>query len=116
MQQITKQKFDWEPGVKVRGSALRNEYGEFFFFPEQTGSRGKQEKQVFEDGDIALFESKKGWFKVTIKFTKHQDLLTTIQEFLKKISASALLIRGYLEGSLKAQQKKRQTKKQKNTK
>lgn len=101
MQQITKQKFDWEPGVKVRGSALRNEYGEFFFFPEQTGSRGKQEKQIFEDGDIALFESKKGWYKVTIKFTKHAELIDTIKELFAKVSASALLIRGYLEGSLK---------------
>lgn len=39
-------KVDFPIGQKVRGYGLLNEYGEFDFIPEQTGSRQGQKKVV----------------------------------------------------------------------
>ena len=52
-------KRDMPVGQKVRGYGLLNEYGEFEFFPEQTGTRPTQMKLLYESEDLVLHRCKK---------------------------------------------------------
>ena len=52
-------KMNMEPGKKYRGYALLNEYGEFDFVPEQTGTRAGLIKVVKEGDGFSVKESKK---------------------------------------------------------
>lgn len=48
-----------EPGKRYRGYGFVNEFGEFQFVPEDTGSRAGREKCVLENDGLRVSETKK---------------------------------------------------------
>lgn len=54
-----RQKIDFEPGKKYPGYGILNEYGEFEFIPEQTGSRKGTMKQIKQTKEYTLSQTKK---------------------------------------------------------
>lgn len=85
-----KKKLDLEPGKKYRGYALLNEYGEFEFSPENTGSRSGSIKTIKETETYILSTSKK---KVMIHIRLErvgglklvQKLLATVNEVITEL-------------------------------
>lgn len=67
-------KIDLPVGKKVRGYGLLNEFGEFEFTPEQTGSRPDGMKLVVEKEDYKLFECKKT-LRLVVKVPKGDSYL-----------------------------------------
>lgn len=53
------QKLTLPIGQKIRGYGLLNEYGEFDFIPEQTGTRQGQQKLVKQADDYTISTTKK---------------------------------------------------------
>lgn len=47
-----------EPGKRYRGYGFVNEYGEFQFVPEDTGSRAGREKCVMDNEGLRVTETK----------------------------------------------------------
>ena len=54
-----KQVKDMQPGVKYPGYGFINEYGEFQFTPQETGSRKEQKKLVKEDENSSVYRTAK---------------------------------------------------------
>lgn len=85
-----KKRLDLEVGKKYRGYGVLNEYGEFEFLPEQTGSRSGSIKQVKETETYILSTSKK---KVMIHIRLErvsglklvQKLLSTVNEIISDL-------------------------------
>lgn len=83
-----RKKLDLEPGRKYRGYALLNEYGEFEFTPENTGSRSGSIKTLKETERYIISTSKKkvfihirlervGGFKLIKKFLETSTEVVT---------------------------------------
>ncbi len=72
-----KTRMTMEPGVRYRGYASINEFGEISFTPEQKGSRPSNLSIVYRDEHITLYESK-FLFKVSVQVPKSNDMLTAI--------------------------------------
>lgn len=68
-----KLKKDFPVGQKVKGYGLLNEYGEFEFVPEQTGSRKGQTK-VIKSGEDYTLSSTKNSVIVHINIKKDRSL------------------------------------------
>jgi hypothetical protein len=67
------------PGVKYKGYGMLNDYKEFIFTPEKTGSRAGREKilQSWDDMEMSLKETK-NYLIVSMKLakgTKENDLV-----------------------------------------
>lgn len=85
-----RKKLELEPGKKYRGYALLNEYGEFDFTPENTGSRSGSIKTIKETESYILSTSRK---KVMIHIRLErvsglklvQKLLTTVNEVITEL-------------------------------
>lgn len=82
-----KKKVDFEVGKKVRGYGLLNEYGEFEFTPEATGSRQGQMKTI-KSTDTYDLRTTRNLLIVHIRIPKVkgfkliQTLLTTVNELI----------------------------------
>lgn len=85
-------KFQLQPGVKYRGTAWINEYGEFQFIPQQKGSKPSNFKVVHQDEDFAIYESAHLW-QVRVSFPK-KDLDTV--NFLHVFTSACNKLVGYL--------------------
>ncbi len=72
-----KTRMTMEPGIRYRGYASINEFGEISFTPEQKGSRPSNLTIVYRDDNITLYESKH-LFKVSVQVAKNNDTLTAM--------------------------------------
>jgi len=81
-----------EPGIRYRGYASINEYGEISFTPEQKGSRPSNLSIVYRDDHITLYESKY-LMKVSVQVPKTNDMLTSI---VNKLTDAVSLTLRYL--------------------
>ncbi len=73
-------KTDFPIGQKVPGYGLLNEFGEFDFIPEQTGSRQGQTKLIKSNEDFTLSETKKK-ILVHVRLDKKAKKLELLKEF-----------------------------------
>lgn len=86
-------KVDFPVGQKVKGYGVLNEYGEFEFTPEQTGSRAGQIKQLKQGDGYAISYSKK---RVIIHLNiAKKDSLGMIKELMSKVSAVICTLKTY---------------------
>ena len=85
-----KKKLDLVPGQKYRGYALLNEYGEFEFTPENTGSRAGAIKTIVQKDEYTLSSTKK-FVIVHIRLDREkglklvQKLLSTVNDIISQI-------------------------------
>lgn len=81
---MTKQKFDFPVGQKVRGYGMLNEYGEFEFLPEQTGIRKGSTKLLKETEKYTISTTKKKLL-VYIRLEKEKRL-PLIKSYLTEVN------------------------------
>ena len=65
-------KIIFKQGVKYRGFAFINEYGEWAFRPHKPSDNPNGMKIVMEIDNDTLYESSNMW-KLTLRFNKHED-------------------------------------------
>lgn len=87
-------KVDFPVGQKVRGYGLLNEYGEFDFIPEQTGSRQGQTKLIKSNDEYTLSETKK-YVLVHFRLPKMESKLDFIKSFLKVFNNALTDLKDY---------------------
>ena len=67
---MSKKKLDMEPGKRYRGYGLINEYGEFIFEQEDTGSHAGREKCICAKEGIKVTQTKN---LIIIKFNLQRE-------------------------------------------
>lgn len=72
-------KIKLEPGIKYKGYAVLNEFGEINFTPSQVGSRPDSKKIIVEESDHTIYNTK-NWILVSLRIKK--DL-----PYVKRITA-----------------------------
>ncbi len=55
---MSKQLVEYQQGVKYPGYGILNEFGEFTFIPQETGSRKEQKKCLVEDKEYTVYYTK----------------------------------------------------------
>lgn len=88
---MEKTKIVMEPGVRYRGSAWINEFGEIHFMPEQKGSRPTNMRIVWTEGDTTIYESRK-FFRISVQVPKQANIM---QVLLDKVSSASLTLARY---------------------
>lgn len=73
-----------EPGVKYKGYAMLNEYGEIQFTPEQTGANKGKYSIVKETDDYSIAVTKK--FIILRERVEKKNGLPLIHDFLKTVN------------------------------
>lgn len=86
-------KFNFPVGRKVKGYGVLNEYGEFDFIPEQTGSRNGVVKLIKAGEGFSVKHTQK-CVMVHITIDKG-DKLTTLKKFMQMSSQVLLILRDY---------------------
>ena len=89
-----KQKKDLTPGIRYRGYGFINEYGEFQFEPEDTGSRQGQTKFVVQNEDFTVAETAK-YVLVRAKVEKAGTSVDRLKKFLKIFNELISIFRDY---------------------
>lgn len=89
-----KKKVDFVVGKKYRGYGYVNEFGEFEFTPEDTGSRLGAIKRVFSGEGWVMSESKNHYL-FNIKIKKSASRLEIIGSFFKVVDTIMRKIRSY---------------------
>jgi len=87
-----KTRMTMEPGIRYRGYASINEFGEISFTPEQKGTRPQNLSIVYRDDHITIYESKH-LFKVSVQVPKTNDTLTSM---VNKLSEAVSLSLHYI--------------------
>ena len=80
---MIKKKFDFPVGKKVKGYGLLNEFGEFDFFPEQTGSHPNSMKVIVDNPNFTIYRCKKK-LKVVLNLETSQNRIELFQQFASK--------------------------------
>lgn len=70
-----------QQGVKYRGYGFINEFNEFQFVPEQTGSRAQQRKLVKEEDGFSVYKSAKSII-IHIRVDRPDNRNTLVAKFL----------------------------------
>lgn len=89
-----KTKRDLTPGVKYRGYGFVNEFGEFTFEPEETGSRAGQMKLVLVKNGFSIIESKK-YILVRLKIDKGESSKDRLKQLFKHFNELITVFREY---------------------
>jgi len=89
-----KTKKDLTPGVRYRGYGFINEYGEFQFEPEDTGSRQGQTKFVVQTENYTVAETSK-YVLIRAKVEKEGKSLDRLTKFLKIFNELITVFREY---------------------
>jgi hypothetical protein len=89
-----KQKKDLSPGVRYRGYGFINEYGEFQFEPEDTGSRQGQTKFVVQNENYTVAETSK-YVLVRAKIEKEGSNIDRLKKFLNIFNELITIFREY---------------------
>lgn len=88
-----KAKSEMVPGVKYRGYGILNEYREFQFIPEETGSRKGQIK-VVKEGDGFKVSTTKNTVQVLVSLPKLKGL-ELVKAYLEKMNQVLTVINSY---------------------
>lgn len=91
---MSKKKIDLQPGVKYKGYGFVNEYGEFEFTPEQTGSR-KGQKRFIKTGDRYTVSETRDLVIVHISVPKVTPKLKLVKDYLEVVNQTLLIIKDY---------------------
>lgn len=86
---MEKTKLTMEPGVRYRGSAWINEFGEIHFQPEQKGSRPSNLRVVYQQGETTIYESRR-FFRISVQIPKTNDMLQKVLDIFGKASVTLL--------------------------
>lgn len=86
-------KVNLEPGVKYKGYAMLNEYGEIQFTPEQTGVNKGKFKIVKETDSYTIATTTK--FVIMRERIEKKNGLPLIQDFMKTVNAILTDLRQY---------------------
>lgn len=91
-----KTKRDMVVGQKVRGYGLLNEFGEFDFIPEQTGSR-KGKIKVVKEGEGFKVSSTTNTIQVLISLEKEKsnEKMELMSKFMNKVNNILLILKDY---------------------
>lgn len=91
---MSKRKLDLEVGRKYRGYGYLNEYGEFQFEPENTGSRKGIIKAIASREGVSLSQTR-DYLLVHIKINKMGSICNYFSEITKKVDILIRLIKDY---------------------
>ncbi|MBR3380575.1 MAG: hypothetical protein IKG72_10775 [Bacillus sp. (in: Bacteria)] len=92
---MAKQVRNMVPGQKYRGYGLLNEFGEFEFVPEETGSRKGRVKLVTQGNGYAISMTNKNIIvRININrkgtvLSRYKDLMSKVSEVLERIKEYA---------------------------
>lgn len=91
-----KQKRELQVGQKVRGYGLLNEYGEFDFIPEETGSR-KGKIKVVKEGDHYKVSSTVNTIQILISLDRGTNLpkLVQLSLFMNYVNEVIQILKSY---------------------
>lgn len=89
-------KEEMKPGVKYKGYGFINEFKEFCFQPEATGSQAGREKMIktWPDDMISLKETK-NYLIITMKEAKSVDESERVRELMRKFNLIFNFLRDY---------------------
>lgn len=89
-------KEEMKPGVKYKGYGFINEFKEFCFQPEATGSQAGREKMVkaWPDAMVTVKETK-NYLIITIKEEKTQDEPSRARSLMKKFNLLFNFLKNY---------------------
>lgn len=90
---MTRQKIEMQPGKKYRGYALLNEYGEFDFTPEQTGSRAGALK-VVKEVDGCKVSTTKNTIQILISLPKLKGM-ELVKRYCEKMNQALEILQNY---------------------
>lgn len=91
---MTKKKGEMIPGKRYRGWGFLNEYREFCFEPEETGSREGVIKQIISKDGVSLSETK-GNLLIRVKVAKEPNKAILVSNILRKVNSISKLIYEY---------------------
>lgn len=91
---MSKNKLDLEVGRKYRGYGYLNEYGEFNFEPENTGSRAGVIKGIASKSGVTLSHSK-NFILVHFKIPKTESISGYFVEITKRVDILVKMLRDY---------------------
>lgn len=89
-----KQKLDLKPGIRYKGYGFINEYGEFEFSPEQTGSRQGQKKCIKTGANYSVY-STRDLLIIHITQKKKEEKIQLMNEYLQTVNETLKIIRDY---------------------
>lgn len=89
-----KKKLDLQPGVRYKGYGFVNEYGEFEFCPEQTGSRKGQKKCIKTGSNYSVYSTRE-LVIVHITQSKKPEKLKMMNEYLNTVNETLRILRDY---------------------
>lgn len=89
-----KTKKDLIPGKRYRGWGTLNEYGEFVFEPEETGSKAGVVKQILSRDDITLSHTSK-YVLIRLKLMKTDQKSELIASLMKKYNEITSILLQY---------------------
>ena len=91
---MAKQRESMIPGKRYRGYGYLNEFKEFIFEPEDTGSRAGVIKQICTRDGISLSESK-NYLLIHIKMPKYSKILERLGALTKIYNNLVNILRDY---------------------
>lgn len=83
-----------QPGVKYRGYGLVNEYGEFEFIPENTGSR-QGRKKIIKEGDGYNVSNTNAHIVIHLLLKKENERIKLVKEYMKLVNNVLEILRDY---------------------
>lgn len=89
-----KKKLQLVPGVRYKGYALINEYGQIEFDPEDKGAHEGRIKLVKSTDDYTVRESRK-YVLLSIKIERKGEVIDRVQAFMKIVNNIISILRGY---------------------
>lgn len=91
---MPRKKIDLTPGVKYRGYGCINDFGEFEFVPEQTGSR-KGQRSVLKIGNGFTVSETSNSILIHMNVQKNKDRVCVMREFLKLSNTVLSILKDY---------------------
>ena len=91
---MTRKKIDLTPGVKYRGYGGINDFGEFEFVPEQTGSR-KGQRRVMKMGNGYTVSETSNSILIHMNVQKNKDRFRVMREFLALSNTVLTILKDY---------------------
>lgn len=89
-----KKRKDMVPGVKYRGYGLLNEFGEFEFIPENTGSR-QGRKKLFKQGDNFSISTTNAHLVIHMLIQRESERIKLAKEFMQVVNEVLTILRDY---------------------
>lgn len=94
---MARNKMALTPGVRYKGTAVLNEYGQFDFTPYQTGTRPQGMKVVKEEENYSLYESA-DFYKISVKARKNGKvgMLVLIMTMMRDFQSACMELKKYI--------------------